>query len=116
LRLPTISKQVTCPACGDVLATAEYRRRPGWLELTSPRGERIAPTHGGVEVRLARQALADAGPADRARAEERLRYARAHVEELFCDLRCPRGHRTLVTGPHLVARLRRSPARWVPAA
>jgi hypothetical protein len=116
LRSPTISKQVTCPACGDVLASAEYRRWPGWLELTSPRGERIAPTRGGVEVRLAQQALAAAGPADRARAEERLRYARAHVEELFCELRCPRGHDTLVTVPHLVARLRRFPGQWVPAA
>jgi hypothetical protein len=116
LRLPSISKEVTCPACGDVVASAEYRRWPGWLELTSPRGERIAPTRGGVEVRLATQALADAGPADRARTEERLRYARAHVEELFCDLRCGRGHVTVVTVPHLVARLRRTPGRWVPAA
>ena len=116
LRFPTTRKDVTCPGCGDVVAAAVYRPWPGRLELTSPRGERLAPIRGGVEVRLAAQALADAAPEDRARAEERLRYARAHVEELFCDLRCGRGHVTVVTVPPLVARLRRTPARWVPAA
>jgi hypothetical protein len=116
LRLPTITKDVTCPGCGDVVAAARYRPWPGRLDLTSPQGERIAPTRGGVEVALAQQAVADAAPADRLRAEERLRYARAHVEELFCELRCGRGHATVVTVPHLVARLRATPGRWVPAA
>jgi hypothetical protein len=40
MRLPrrVIEKQLTCPACGDVLADAVYRPLAGDIVLTAPGG------------------------------------------------------------------------------
>jgi hypothetical protein len=99
-----VRKQLTCPACGVVMADATYRRWPGDLRLTSPDGARLQPEGGAVLLRQV-----GAGGAD----PDREDYLRRHLGELFYDLRCRNGHRVLRTMPHLVRAIRRAGGRWV---
>jgi hypothetical protein len=94
---------VTCPACGDVIADATHRLWPGDLVLVAPPGHRLQPTGGGL---LLRQFAED---------PDRLAFVRRNLAELIFDLRCPRGHTTLVTMPSLARAIRTTPGRWVPA-
>lgn len=48
-----ITKQLTCPGCGVIVATAVYQRWPGDLVLTSLEGHRLHPMGGGLQVRIA---------------------------------------------------------------
>jgi hypothetical protein len=98
-----IEKQLTCPACGDVIADAVYKLWPGDLTLTTPAGPRLQPTGGAL---LLRQFAGD---------PDRLAFIRRSLPELIFDLRCPRGHVTLATMPALVRAMRTTPGRWVPA-
>jgi hypothetical protein len=100
-----IEKQLTCPACGDIIADAVYRRRS--LELTAPDGHELQPTGGAVLLRQLEQW-------DDAR--DRVHYVQRHLEEMIFDLRCRRGHSTLAPMPRLTRAIRTTPGRWVPAA
>jgi hypothetical protein len=99
-----IEKQLTCPACGDIIADAVYRPFPGDLVLTAPAGHRLQPTGGAI---LLRQVAGD---------PDRSAYVRRNLGELIFDLRCRRGHSTLATMPSLARAIRNTPGRWVPAA
>ena len=106
MRVPgrrTVDKQLTCPACGDVIAAVAYRPWPGNLTLTSPDGYRIQPVGGALLLRQAEeQAAAD-----------RIAFVRRNLGELLYDLRCRRGHSTLSTAPRLVQAVRATPGAWV---
>jgi hypothetical protein len=108
-----VAKQLTCPQCGDVMAEAEYRRFPSRLRLRDTDGVPLQPTGGGVLVRLAQRQVADPGDPGHAQAEARLAYLRENLGELMYDLRCPRGHPTVVTVPAIVSAMRHTPGRWV---
>ena len=98
-----VEKHLTCPACGDLIAAAVYRPLAGQLVLTAPAGHQLQPTGGELLLRR----FADD--------PDRLAYVRRNLGELIFDLRCPRGHETLVTMPALVRAMRSTPGRWVPA-
>ena len=100
-----LRKELTCPACGDVLAAAVFRPLPARLTLTSPDGLVVQPTGGAV---LLRRRAQEESPA-------RAEYVRRNLAELIFDLRCRRGHSTLATMPALVRAIRTTPGRWVPA-
>jgi hypothetical protein len=110
---PSLSKQLICPQCGDVMADAEYRRFPPRLTLTALDGSLLQPTRGAVLVRLLEQEAAEAPAADRAEAEQRLGSGRRQLGELLYDLRCPRGHRTVQTMPAIARAMRRTAGQWV---
>lgn len=102
-----IEKQLTCPACGDIIADAVYRPLSKNLAVTALDGHTLQPTGGAVLLRQLEQW-------DNAR--DRVRYVQRHLEELIFDLRCRRGHSTLAPLPRLAQAIRSTPGRWVPAA
>ena len=108
-----VTKQLVCPACGDVIASATYTRWPGNLVLVSPDGERILAVGAGLEVRRAEQQLTRAGPAEPGAARDRLQFLRRHLEELIYDLRCRRGHSTLRTAPQIRRAMTHTQGDWV---
>ncbi len=103
--LQPVPEEVTCPACGDVIATVAFRPVPAKLTLTSPDGYLVQPTGGAV---LLRQVAQVESPA-------RAEFVRRNLGELMFDLRCRRGHSALATMPGLVREIRTTPGRWVPA-
>ena len=112
-----IRKELTCPACGLIVATAVYRRWPGTLTLTSFDGRPQAPMGSGLQRRLAEQELGSASPgAQRSEAEARLAFLDRNLGELTFDLSCRTGHRTLRTMPQIVRAVRRTPGAWVSLA
>jgi hypothetical protein len=102
-----IAKQLTCPACGDIIADAHYRPLSGKLDVTAPGGRALQPTGGAVLLRQLEQWDDKQDRAD---------FVRRHVEELIFDLRCRRGHSTLAPVPRLARRIRTTPGRWVSVA
>ena len=112
--LRRLTKQLTCPACGDIVAEADYRRFPAALRLRTPDGAPLPPTSGAVLVRLTQRQLADPGDPGHTQAEARLAYLRENLGELMYDLRCRRGHVTVATAPGIVRAIRRTPGSWVP--
>jgi hypothetical protein len=102
-----IAKQLTCPACGDIVADAHYRPLSGKLDVTAPGGRAVQPTGGAV---LLRQLEEWDDKQDRAD------FVRRHLEEPIFDLRCRRGHSTLAPMPRLARRIRTTPGRWVSVA
>jgi len=88
----TIRKELTCPACGQIVASAVYQRWPGALTLTSFDGRPLVPMGSGLQRRLAEQELAPAAPgAQRSAAEARLAFLDRNLGELTFDLSCPAG-------------------------
>ena len=109
-----VVKLLTCPACGDIVAQATYRRFPPTLRIETPDGALVQPSSAGVLLHIAEQRVRDAAPAERAHAEAARELVRANLDELMYDLRCHRGHHTVQTMPAIVRAMRRTPGRWVP--
>lgn len=108
-----ITKQLTCPRCGDVVAEATYRPFPSTLRLTGPDGALLQPTGAAVLVRLAQRQLDDPADPGHAEAQDRLDYIRENIGELLYDLRCRRGHVTVASVPRIIRAMRRTPGSWV---
>lgn len=96
-----IAKQLTCPACGDVIASATYKRWPCNLVLVSTEGHLIQSVGAAVEIRRTEQQLTAASPTHQVAALDRLDFLRHHLEELIYDLRCRRGHSVLRTAAQI---------------
>ena len=111
-----VSKQLTCPGCGDVVADAVYWPWSGRLTLTSTEGYQITPARWAVQLRLVEQDLASVAVGDREKAQARLDFVKRNIGELIYDIPCRRGHSTLRTGPQITRALRRTPGRWVSLA
>ena len=99
----TVRKELICPACGVIAASATYRRYPPRLEVTSAQGEEVVPVGTGTLLVLARQRQDEAEAA----------WLKQHVEELVVEIRCRSGHRTLRTVPQLARAVRRARGQWV---
>ena len=113
LVLRRVSKQLTCPRCGDVVANAVYQRWTGRLTITSIEGHQITPGDWAVQLQLVQQDMASASVGDLEEAQARLDFVRRNIGELIYDIRCRRGHSTLRTGPQIARVLRRTSGRWV---
>ncbi|MDQ3765558.1 MAG: hypothetical protein M3460_30250 [Actinomycetota bacterium] len=111
--LRQVSKQLICPRCGDVVADAVYRPWVGSLTITSTEGHRIMPGGWALQLRLVQQDVASASDEDLQEAQARLDFVRRQVGELIYDIRCRRGHSTLLTEPQIIRAMRRTPGRWV---
>ena len=105
----TTSKQLMCPHCGGVVATAVHRRWPGKLTLAAIDGTPVPPESVALQLLRARARLAD-NPRDPA-AADRLAFLEDNVYELVFDLTCPNGHSILRTMPQIVRARRLAPSR-----
>ena len=66
-----VSKQLICPVCGQVMATAVWRMLRG-LEITTPDGFVMSPISDDLLLRVAQQRLAAASADDQPEAQRRL--------------------------------------------
>lgn len=105
--LRRIRKPLTCPACGDIAAEADYTPWRGDLRLVSYDGSPISPISGSVELRLAQQQAATSP-----QARDRVETVKRSLGELIYDIHCPRGHSTLRTAPQITRALRRAGGPW----
>jgi hypothetical protein len=108
-----VTKKLTCPRCGDVMADADYRPLAGSLTLIAPDGDQLTPEMSAIHLRRAEEQLATAATAaDADEARKRLEFIKRHSGELIYDLPCPRGHYTLATAPQMTRALRRTQGAW----
>lgn len=112
--LGRLSKQLICAHCDVVIGTATYRPLLSWRpDIVSHDGRQLAPVAGAVQLRVAEQELAAAGPADRDEAQRRVNFIRRQLWEVIYDLPCSNGHRTLITAPQIARAMRRVKGNWV---
>jgi len=108
-----VTKQLTCPHCGDVMAEASYRPLSGWLTITGPDGYQLNPQEGALHARRAEQeGAAASSPARQEQAQADLRFIKQHIGELMYDLPCHRGHHVLATAPQITRAVRRAKGNW----
>lgn len=110
----SVTKQLTCTQCGEVVADAFYRPWTGTLLITSLLDQhQLTPLTSGFELQLARQQLT-AGPAEqRAAALRRADFLSRHLGERIYDLPCRQRHSNLATAPQITRALRRTAGSWV---
>jgi hypothetical protein len=103
-----LSRELTCPQCGDVIGRATLRRFTGWLTITLPDGSVAGFSEGAVQLRVAQQRLNAAPEGDKERAQRQVDYVQRVAGEQVYDLRCPRGHHTMISSPHIILAMRRT--------
>ena len=110
-----VKKELMCAHCDALIGTATYRPLVSWrLTITSYDGAQITPVSGSVQLRIAEQQLVGAAPGEQAHARWRVDFVNRNLPEVIYDLRCPRGHYTLVTEPQIARAMRRHAGEWVP--
>jgi len=107
----TTSKQLMCPHCGGVVASAVHRRWPRKPTLTAIDGTPLPPESVALQLLRARTRVTE-NPTDPA-AADRLAFLEDHVYELVFDLTCPNGHSILRTMPQIVRAIRSSEGHLV---
>jgi hypothetical protein len=100
-----VSKQLSCPECGQIMATAAYRIFGG-LRITMPDGFLLSPVSNDLLLRLAEQRLASASAEDYPEAKRRRDAVLRNAGDRFYDIKCPRGHYTLKTAPEITRAIR----------
>jgi hypothetical protein len=103
--LAGVSKQLICPVCGQVMATAVWRMLRG-LEITTPDGFVMSPISDDLLLRIAQQRLAAASVDDQPEAQRRLDAILRNAGDRFYDIKCPQGHYTLKTAPQITKAIR----------
>jgi hypothetical protein len=103
--LARVSKQLICPVCGQVMATAIWRMLRG-LVITTPEGFVMNPLSDDLLLRIAQQRVASASADDRAEAQRRLDAILRNAGDRFYDIKCPQGHYTLKTAPEISKAIR----------
>jgi hypothetical protein len=103
--LARVSKQLICPVCGQVMATAVWRLVRG-LEITTLDGFVMRPLSDDLLLRIAQQRLASASAEDRAEAQRRHDAIVRNAGDRFYDIKCPQGHYTLKTAPQISKAIR----------
>ena len=113
----SISKKLTCPTCGVVIADGTYQRWPGNLILVSPEGVRLQPESVAVQLRRAQAERSGSSPGGTNELDDaRVDFLRRHLGELVYDLRCRNGHSTVRTMPQLVRAIQSAHGQWVDPA
>ncbi len=103
----SVTKQLICPSCGVVVASASYRRFPRRLIISTLDGVEIPPESIALLLPRARKQLA-ANPRDPV-AADRVAFLERHYEERIVDIPCPQGHTLLRTLAQLARAIRSSP-------
>ena len=102
-----VSKQLTCPRCEQVMATAVFRVFGG-LRITTPDGFLLPPVTGHVLLTIAEQRLKSASAEDYPEAKRRLDFILRNSGDRLYDIKCPEGHYTLKTAPQITKAIRRA--------
>ena len=102
-------KQLICPECGQVMATASWGLFRG-LRITAPEGFLVTPVSNDLMLRGTEQRLASAADPEAGR---RRNFVLSHPGDRFYDLECPNGHFTLRTAPQISSAIRRAPGDQV---
>src|ERR1700744_3665466 len=110
----SLSRELTCPQCGDVIGRATLRRFTGWLTITLPDGSVAGFSEGAVQLRVAQQRLKAAPEGDKEQARRQINSVRGARGEQVYDLRCPRGHHTMISSPHIILAMRQARGGWAP--
>jgi hypothetical protein len=105
-------KQLICPVCEKVMATASWRFFTG-LRIISPDGFRLTPVSNDLLLRSAETRLASASAQDQPEARRRRSYILSHAGDRIYDIECPAGHLTLRSAPEISQAIRRTPGGWV---
>ena len=100
-----ISKQLICPVCGQIMATAVWRMLKG-LEITTQDGWVLSPVSDDLLLRIAQDRLASAAADDHAEAQRRVDAILRNAGDRFYDIKCPQGHYTLKTAPEITKAIR----------
>ncbi|MEU8661817.1 hypothetical protein [Actinoplanes philippinensis] len=109
----TVRRRLLCPACGDVIGDAAYRRWPGSLVIRAAAGHDITPIAAGLMRRMVEREVAEASsPAAREAGTARSRYVTDNITDLIYDLRCPRGHSTLRSAPSIIRSMTAAHGEW----
>jgi hypothetical protein len=105
-----VSKQLTCPRCEQVMATAVFRGFGvlGGLRITTPDGVLLPPVTGHLLLTIAGQRLESASAEDYPEAKRRLDFIARNAGDRLYDLKCPGGHYTLKTAPEITRAIRRA--------
>jgi cytochrome c5 len=107
------TKQLSCPACADIIAEATYTRLPPNLVVTAQDGSQIQPENVGNQLRRAKERAATAtSDVARAEAEAQAEKLESLLGELVYDLRCRNGHTTIRSMPQVIAAMRRAGGAW----
>ena len=101
------AKQLICPQCGQVMATATWRVFGG-LRITTPEGWLLSPVSGDLLLRTAEQRVASAAAEDYPEAKRRRDFIVRNAGDRFYDIKCPAGHYTLKTGHEILRAIRRA--------
>jgi hypothetical protein len=107
-----VSKQLLCPECGQMMATAAWRVFGG-LRITTPDGFLLSPVSNDLLLRTAEQRLASAPPGDYPAAKRRVDAILRDAGDRFYDIKCPSGHYTLRTAPEITRAIRHAPGDQV---
>jgi hypothetical protein len=109
----TVARRLACPACGDLLGDAIYRRWPGSLTIRAEAGYSINPISAGIVRRMVEREAAEAtSDAARQSAQARLEYVAGNITDPLYDLRCPRGHSTIRTTPAIIRAMTTAQGTW----
>jgi hypothetical protein len=107
-----VSKQLICPECGQMMATAAWRVFGG-LRITTPDGFLQSPVSNDLLLATAQQRLASAPPEDYPAAKRRVDAVARNIGDRFYDIKCPNGHYTLRTAPEITKAIRHAPGDQV---
>jgi hypothetical protein len=106
------AKQLICPQCGQVMATAAWRVFGG-LRITTPEGLPLSPVSDDLLLRTAEQRVGSASAEDYPEAKRRLDAVVRNAGDRFYDIRCPQGHYTLQAAPEITRAIRKAPGDQV---
>ncbi len=110
--MASVSKQLTCPRCEQVMAAAVFRffgfRVFGELRITTPDGVLLSPVRDDLLLQLAEQRLESASAEDYPEAKWRRDFILRNAGDRFYDIKCPGGHYTLKTAPEITRAILRA--------
>jgi hypothetical protein len=104
----TVRRQLLCPACGDLLGEAMYRRFPAMLTVRATAGYEVMPRRSAAVERDLREGRLPGVPDERALRDMLIR----HHADLIYELMCPRGHVTYRAAPQVVDAVRAASGQW----
>ena len=113
--MASAGKQLICPRCEKVMASASWRFFTG-LRITALDGSQLTPVSNDLLLRSAETRLAAASAEDQPEARRRRAYILSHGGDRIYDIRCPDGHDTLRSAPEISQAMRRTSGAWVTLA
>ncbi|HEX5303920.1 MAG TPA: hypothetical protein VFW50_43690 [Streptosporangiaceae bacterium] len=113
--MASTGKQLICPLCEKVMASAAWRFFTG-LRITALDGSQLTPVSNDLLLRSTETRLAEASAENQPQARRRRACVLSHGGDRIYDIRCPDGHDTLRPAPEISQAMRRTSGAWVTLA